>query len=269
MAKEAILHRIDRWLGNLGSREEGRKDKEEKKGESSETKICSMAYTRAWQIARAKRNQVLSRLALEDRDCREASLPYDREAHLSEICFLLKELLADITGIESQKISVCCAFQDLSQYSVTKERWSWIFDEEKEHGREEISWMQEAAYRQGTLFYQTLHGSAPYKFVMDKSRTDQKIEYYPDQREFKYDNAGSAVYTKVNLEENGKRYMAGILMITTYEKSFLEADRECQEFGKTFEQVLEYSVLPYFRQLIQTEMGLLCVENRKQSMERR
>lgn len=268
MTKEPILRRIVGWLGSFGSREEERNDRAEKKKKGNEAKICSMAYTKAWQIARAKRNQVLSRLALEDRDFIEARLPYDWEAHLSEICFFLKELLADITGIESQKISVCYAFQDLSQYSVTKERWSWIFDEKPEHGPEETSWLQEAAYRRGTMFCQTLHGSAPYKFVMDRSRTDQKIEYYPDQRDLKDDNAGSAVYTKVNLEENGKKYMAGILMITTYGKNFLEADRECQEFGKTFEQVLEYSVLPYFRQLIQTELGLLCVENRKQFMER-
>ncbi|MDO4276569.1 MAG: hypothetical protein Q4D16_23150, partial [Eubacteriales bacterium] len=65
---------------------------------------------------------------------------------------------------------------------------------------------------------------------------------------------------RTDFEDERESYVNGILVISIYEQNLREIYRYCESVGKTFENVLIYSVLPYFIQLIQTELGTMYLQ---------
>lgn len=232
--------------------------KQEKKETFSLNDLTASAYTRAWQITREKRNELLERLCLEQEDLMRSELPYDILQYIGRICDVLGKLLSDMTGIDENAVVVSFFYKNAEE----DDRWRQAC--RKEAKEEEILGQLIGMLEQviGEKF-EKLHS---YYYVADKQESLRQEEYIPNRRDQVFHNEGSALYMKTDFENNGRKYIEGILVISTYGQTFHQTDIKCSTFGKSFENVLIYSVLPYFKQLLQTELGLIYMRKMMQRL---
>lgn len=224
------------------------------------TDFTNQAYTKAWQVAREKRKEMLEQLGKDPFILRET--PYNILQYVGKICWSLRELVADMAGIGKEFLSVSLFYK---LETGPDEKWKQI----TENGECITADLEEYMKQKGTVFYRLLNEGRPYIYILDKPKSILRGEYRPDQRDAMFDNEGSVLGMKMDFENIGKTYVQGILVISVYGRDFIAVDNSCRRWGKCFEYVMAYDILPYFRQLFQTELGMLYMETVKKDDERR
>lgn len=228
--------------GNTGS--------EEALKSGSLSDFTERAYTKAWQIAREKRNEMLEYLELERSKSDGDRVPYDIPKYMGKICWLLRDLVSEMAEIEKEYISVSFFYKVMPE---SQDGWHQVTE------TEEVRDEQVKLYtkRKDTVFHRLLNEDRSYIYILDKKQSIRRGEYDGDNRDAMFDNEGSVLAMKVDLEDTGKKYVRGILVISVYGKAFIEVDNCCRKWGRSFEYVMVYCILPYFKQLFQTECGMI------------
>ncbi|MDD3794793.1 MAG: hypothetical protein PHE06_02245 [Lachnospiraceae bacterium] len=217
----------------------------EGKEEYSIDRFISQAYTKAWQVTREKRTQLLNRLCLEPEDFVRCTLPYNIPQYIQQVCNLLKELIADVSHIDISALDVDFFCQKTAYSGAKDQSWRCMREERKAEDGE----LQ--------MFYQLQDCSQTYLYVGDKRRSAAENDYFPNRKDLEFNLDGSAMLMKVNLEQNGRKYRNGMLVISSYGNTFSPVDSYCSSIGKSFKTVLADTLLSYYRMILQTELGLM------------
>lgn len=234
-----------KWFG-----ENGKAGFQEAVKKGSLSDFTEQAYTKAWQIAREKRNEMLEYLEQGYGKEEKNSVPYDVPKYMGKICWLLRDLISEMAEIEKEYLSVSFFYKVMLE---SQDGWHQVTE------TEEVRDEQVKLYtkRKDTVFYRLLNEDRSYIYILDKKQSIRRGEYDGDNRDAMFENEGSVLAMKVDLEDTGKKYVRGILVISVYGKAFIEVDNCCRKWGRSFEYVMVYCILPYFKQLFQTECGMI------------
>ena len=82
--------------------------------------------------------------------------------------------------------------------------------------------------------------------------------YYLGEKDKRHKNYGSISAHKMSFRNNNKVFATSYLIISTYGKKFYDNSENCEFASELeFEEVLFEQVIPPFRKLIETELGLM------------
>ena len=165
---------------------------------------------------------------------KENILLYNPHRYLERVCDELKTLVSDITHIDLEYVSVSFIYKypKHSKKNVTESEsekwngWKWITGKDS---------------------------TASFDLKELVNRKDSYYHYLVANKKY-----GSISAHKMSFKHNNYTFCTGYLIISTYGKKFYDYYDE-NEFRSEaeFEEILFEQIIPSFRKLIETELGLL------------
>lgn len=254
MGKNGIRNKIlELWKRNCSVEEENvRVIKAE---EDIRTSFTKMAYHEACRAEREKRGELLVRADAMAPDLAYCVLPYNRHCYLKIICQRIVALIAEVADMERSQVSAALAFRHGVHSEVMDKSWKWMSDDKYEAERI----VQDSSMVQSIPFRTVQENFDGYVYIRERENNG-------------FENQGSDLYMRVNFDHMGRDYMEGVLIISTFGKTFQEKEEQCAAIYGTaaedrFERILAYEVLPYFKYLLQAELGQYYTEERVNFLE--
>lgn len=216
------------------------------------------SYIKAWQLMREKRNMLLDGMQQEGNSGGE-EFWYDIPGYLECICEKIQKLMGGITKTDYRNILVTILYKLQTE---DENEWKGVQVSEESYKID----TQEFMRIQGTSFSKLVKEDILHFY--DDSKVCEQSRKASDENEIIKSNGKRVSFgIRADFEGGGKRYVNGILSISVNGNDLSEITGYCESVGKTFENVLVYSVLPYFIQLIQTELGNMYLWEQRKNKE--
>ncbi len=216
------------------------------------------AYSGAHEIIERKRDNLSHETELKSIDIRRNMLPYDVHAHITDICKEFKKVIASITKISNEFISVTFIYRYTHEGCSSKENeWKWI------SGREPINdfSLNEFVNKEDTTFYHIINDKINYIFGNNKEELAKEGYYHLGARDKMYNNLGSVFSIKLAFGNNIETFVQGIITVTTHGKQFVDENSNDITADMLRNMIID-EVFPYYRKLIENEMGILYIRHR-------
>lgn len=223
-----------------------KRNKETKKRRNLEE--ARKALSSAITINIEKRNYLLQNSYKYQYDYKTNVLLYNVHGYIENICKELKSLTSLITGIQMEFLSVSFIYR----YTYENGEWKWITG--KNSTAKET--LQQIISDPETLYYNLIHSAESYIFENDKMVLRSKNKYKLGFKDKNYNGIGSIMSIKMMFMNNNQCLTEGILTISSYGRQFVSSTNDkitVQDFTNLF----MWEIIPYFRSLIETELGFL------------
>jgi hypothetical protein len=220
-------------------------------------KSIRYAYSGAHEIIERKRDALSHETEFNTIDIHDNMLPYDIHFHISDICKEFKKVISSITNINSEFISTTFIYRyTYDGCSENDKQWKWI------GGREPISKLElnEFVNKQDTTYYHIINDNVHYIFGNSKEKLAQNGYYHLGGRDKMYNNIGSVFSIKLAFGNNSTTFVEGIITVTTHGKYFTE-HMDIENASDVLRNMIIDEIFPYYRKLIETELGLLYIRH--------
>lgn len=191
----------------------------------------------------------------------ENILLYNPHRYLERVCEEIKSLIAEITRIDLEYISVSFIYKYPEENEEGQELcgWKWITGKDPTMNIDLI----ELINKKESYYYYLMQNDIAASFENDKSKLMPK-HYWPEERDTRHNIYGSISAHKMSFRNNNSTFCTGYLTISTYGKQFYsKLDRNnIFDSENELEQVLFDYVIPPFRKIIETELGFLYLRHK-------
>ena len=145
-------------------------------------------------------------------------MPYDIHFHIKDICKEFKNVIAAITKISNEFLSVTFIYRYCyNGCDESDSTWRWIV------GRDSIGTLSlKDLIKAKSIFHQIIDGNTYYIFGNSKKDLANKGIYHLSNRDEMYNDIGSVFSIKVAFGDNFSSFVEGIITVTSYGKSFTE-----------------------------------------------
>lgn len=232
-------------------------EKEKNSNKEYIQKSIRYAYSGAHEIVERKRDNLSHETEFNKIDIHTNILPYDIHLHICDICKEFKRVISSITKINSEFISTTFIYRyTYEECSESDKQWKWI------GVREPISQFElnEFVKRQDTTFYHIINDNIHYIFGNNKEELAKQGYYHLGGRDEMYNNVGSIFSIKLAYGNNSTTFVEGIITVTTHGKYFTE-HMEIDDASNVLRNMIIDEIFPYYRKLIETELGLLYIRH--------
>lgn len=220
-------------------------------------KSIRYAFSGAHEIIERKRDTLSHETEFKRININDNILPYDVHSHINDICKELKKVIASITKISNEFISVTFIYHySYDGCEENDKEWKWI------GGREPIGKLplNDLIKKENTTFYQIINGNTYYIFGNSKKELADEGNYYLSKRDQMYNNIGSVFSIKLAFGDNSASFMEGIITVTTHGKYFTE-NIDIENPSNVLQKMIIDEIFPYYKKLIETEMGLMYIRH--------
>ena len=220
-------------------------------------KSIRYAYSGAHEIIERKRDVLSHETEFNRIDIKNNMLPYDVHSHIDDICKEFKKVISAITQINNEFVSTTFIYRYVYDgCSEADEQWKWI------GGREPISkcMINEFVKEENTTFYHIINKNIHYIFSDDKKELSEQGMYHLGGRDKMYNDVGSVFSIKMAFGNNITTFVEGIITVTTHGKKFTD-NMEIDNASDTLRNMIIDEIFPYYRKLIETELGLLYIRH--------
>lgn len=192
-------------------------------------------------------------------DYRKNILLYNPHQYIERVCEELKSLIAEITNIELEYISVAFIYQYPLYAKDELSNWKWITGKNTTSGTQ----LKDFVKQKDTYFHYLITQDISADFENDKSKLFSK-HYHAGEKDLRHNETGSIFGTKVSFKNNNFTFCTGYLVISSYGKKFCSElnDNENYKTENEFKEILFDSVLPPFRHLMETELGFMYMRHK-------
>lgn len=191
-------------------------------------------------------------------------LLYNPHRYLERICDEIKSLIADITKIDLEYISVSFIYK----YSYCNENslcgWQWITGKDPTMNLN----LDELIEKKESYYHYLMQNDIAASFENDKSKLVPR-HYWCEERDTRHEILGSISAHKMSFRNNSTSFCTGYLTISTYGKKFYSELDNGNVFDSEneFKQVLFDLIIPPFRKIIEAELGFLYMRHKYRSEE--
>lgn len=234
----------------------------EKENDSKNTyiqKSIRYAYSGAHEIIERKRDTLSHETEFNKIDIKENILPYDIHSHIDDICKEFKKVIASITQINNEFVSSTFIYRYTDdEFRAEDQQWKWI------GGREPISNrpLNEFIKEKDTTFYHIINDNIHYIFGNSKKELARRKLYHLSARDNMYDDIGSIFSIKLAFGNNITTFVEGIITVTTHGRYFINNDGINNNITPNdLRNMIIDEIFPYYRKLIETELGLLYIRH--------
>ena len=223
-----------------------------------ENSASKHAYMGLYRIHKDKKAQY-SAMSLKNETI---NTQYDIYDHIRKICLEFANTIGDITGIPAIHISVSFIYRFPHIVGETTnndddQEWRWIIGRNSKFNMSLGNFIKQ----KNSMYHHMIHNNIPFVFYNDKKdAVDQGVFYYSAKDKL-HDNSGSIFASKFGFNNNERICCEGLLMITTYGEKLVKANSEYTEAD--FEQLLLDKIFPCYKNLLQTELGLLYFKEKR------
>ena len=132
--------------------------------------------------------------------------------------------------------------------------WKWITGKDSTASFD----LKELVNRKDSYYHYLVANDKTASFENDKVKLINQQRYYVSEKDGRHKKYGSISAHKMSFKHNNYTFCTGYLIISTYGKKFYDYYDE-NEFRSEaeFEEILFEQIIPSFRKLIETELGLL------------
>lgn len=120
--------------------------------------------------------------------------------------------------------------------------------------------MNDFVQKKGTTYYPIINENTHYIFGNSKEELAKQNCYYIGGKDKMYNNVGSIFSIKVAFGNNVTTFIEGIITITTHGKYFTEY-LDINDASNVLRDMIINEIFPYYRKLIETELGLLYIRH--------
>lgn len=220
-------------------------------------KSMRYAYSGAHEIIERKRDTLSHETEFNKIDIKNNMLPYDIHSHIGDICKEFKKVISSITKINNEFISTTFIYRYVYDgCNADDKKWKWI------GGREPISNVElnDFVKKEDTTFYHIINDNIHYIFGNSKEELAQQGYYHLGGRDEMYNNVGSVFSIKLAFGNNADTFIEGIITVTTHGKYFSEY-MDIDNASNVLRNMIIDEIFPYYRKLIETELGLLYIRH--------
>lgn len=220
-------------------------------------KSIRYAYSGAHEIIERKRDVLSHETEFNRIDIKNNILPYDVHSHIGDICKEFKKVMASITQISNEFISVTFIYHYAYEgCSDDDKQWKWI------GGREPIGKhpLNDLIKHPSTSFFHIINGNTHYIFGNNKEELSRQGKYYLSKRDQMYNNIGSIFCIKVAFGNNTTVFVEGIITVTTHGKYFTE-NMDIANASNVLRNMIIDEIFPYYKKLIESELGLMYIRH--------
>ena len=194
-------------------------------------------------------------------DYRENILLYNPHKFLERVCDEIKSLISDITHIDLEYVSVSyiykypkrCKNNDEDECEKWKD-WKWITGKDSTANFD----LNELVNKETSYYHYLIANDKITSFENDKARLINQQRYYVGEKDRRHKKYGSISAHKMSFRNNNCTFATSYLIISTYGKKFYDINKDSEfESEYEFEEVLFEQVIPPFRKIIETELGLM------------
>lgn len=194
-------------------------------------------------------------------DYKENILLYNPHRFLERVCDEIKTLISDITHIDLEYVSVSYIYKypkkgkniDEDECEKWKD-WKWITGKESTANFN----LNELVKRKDSYYHYLIANDKTTSFENDKAKLINRQNYYVGEKDRRHKNYGSISAHKMSFRNNNNTFSTSYLIISTYGKKFYDTTTDSEfESESEFEEVLFEQVIPPFRKIIETELGLM------------
>lgn len=194
-------------------------------------------------------------------DYKENILLYNPHRYLERVCDEIKSLISEITHIDLEYLSVSFIYkypkysEDNFENEYDKwQGWKWITGKDSTANFE----LDELVNRKDSYYHYLIANDKVTSFENDKSKLIAQQHYYVGEKDNRHKMVGSISAHKMSFRNNNCTFCTSYLIISTYGKKFYNSYGENEfESESEFEEVLFEQIIPPFRKIIETELGLL------------
>ena len=204
---------------------------------------------------------------------KENILLYNSHRYLERVCDELKTLISDITHIDLEYVSVSfiykypkLQFEDVADREYEKwDGWKWITGKDSTTGFD----LKELIARKDSYYHYLVANDKTTSFENDKAKLINQQCYYVGEKDRRHKEYGSISAHTMSFRNNNCTFCTSYLIISTYGKKFYDYNGQNEFKSETeFSDILFEQIIPPFRKLIETELGLLYLRhNERTKME--
>lgn len=235
---------------------------EDQEENNFKNKIARDAYSSIYELNERKRNYIVKSSYKKDNQERfyipEKAIPYNVHEYIGEICNSFKNIIAQITAINKESVSVSFIYKyvyeldgEVKGNQQSDKDWRWVI------GREQT--MQTPLnnfVNQNDTVYHTLLGKDTVVFYNDKQNEENNKKYYMSARDKRHDKIGSIFGVKMMFSNNAEKFVEGIWVISTYGKRFIEDNNDIKKINQLKRLIVD-DLLPNYQRMLEAEMGIL------------
>lgn len=214
------------------------------------------AYSGAYEIIERKRDTLSHEAEFDRINVGEDILPYDIHFHIKDICKEFKNVIAAITKISNEFLSVTFIYRYCyNGCDESDSTWRWIV------GRDSIGTLSlKDLIKAKSIFHQIIDGNTYYIFGNSKKDLANKGIYHLSNRDEMYNDIGSVFSIKVAFGDNFSSFVEGIITVTSYGKSFTEY-LDIDDAPAALQKMIIDEIFPYYKKMIEAEMGLMYIRH--------
>ena len=238
-----------------------KKEHEDKKTEWK-NEIYRHAYHNLYDALKAKTDSYIT-AALDNKNgsLDEKHIRYDIFDHIREICGAFRCAVADMTDIPTTHINVSFIYHYTYEGANEKDKeWRWIMGK----GTDFNMPLNEFIQREESLFHHLIFNNSSLVFFNNKEDAARECKYYYSAKDRLHDNKGSIFASKFAFSSNAQMCCEGIIVISTYGKTFIKEDSE--HTPKDFEEMLDHDIFPCYKKMLKSELGMLYFRHRTEKI---
>lgn len=194
-------------------------------------------------------------------DYKENVLLYNPHRFLERVCDEIKSLISDITRIDLEYVSVSYIYKyplkGKKVYEDESEKWQdwkWITGKDSTSNFD----LNALISKEDSYYHYLIANDKTTSFENDKANLINQQRYYVGEKDKRHRNYGSISAHKMSFKNNNYTFCTSYLIISTYGKKFCDANDGSEFISESeFEEVLFEQVIPPFRKIIETELGLM------------
>lgn len=215
------------------------------------------AYSSAHEIIKNKRDNLSHETEKHYIDIKKEIIPYDVHTSISDICKEFKKVIASITQINSEFLSVTFIYRyNYQECSEEDHKWKWIAGKEPTNKYP----INEFVKKTDTTYYNIIHGKNYYIFGDNKQELAKQNMYHLSTRDKIYNNIGSIFGILLAFGNNNDNFIEGIITVSTHGKYFTE-NLDFPDASNVLRNMIIDEVFPYYQKLIETELGLMYIRH--------
>lgn len=198
----------------------------------------------------------------------ENVLLYNPHRYLERVCDEIKTLISDITHIDLEYVSVSFIYKypndkTTKDHELNKwQGWKWITGKDSTTSLG----LNEMINRNDSYYHYLIANDMVTSFENDKSRLIERQKYYVGEKDNRHNTYGSISAHKMSFRNNNYTFCTSYLIISTYGKKFYtpyDENEFCSE--EEFQEVLFEQIIPHFRKVIETELGLMYMRHKERN----
>lgn len=220
--------------------------------EREKNKILRDAYSSVFELNERKRNYIVqcsydNNIMLSKKD-----LPYNIHEYITEICNSLKNIIAQITNINKEYVSITFIYR-YTYDDATKDDNSWRWVTGKEATMQTS--LDEFVNKKNTVYYRLINDDDTFIFYNDKEAMANKNRYFMSSRDERHDRIGSIFGVQLKFSNNANSFAEGIIIVSTYGERFIK-DGNADKIRQLKCLIID-DIFPNYQRILETQLGML------------